>query len=330
MASVAEAKRIEERFELPEIVDWLLAGDPAIAFQTLRDIGRAGDNDLIAAQRQIAREGWGRAYLDRRGANGHWGQKYYFPKWTCTHYSLLDLRNLGLPRDNEAARQSVHLIATTEKQPDGGVGPGADVAKSDVCVAGMFLNYASYFGEPEESLRSVVDFLIGMRMGDGGFNCQLNRSGARHSSLHSTTSVLEGILSYRSQGYEYRADELGEIALGAHEFILMHRLYKSDHTGMIIHPGFLKFAVPPRWKYNILRALDYFGAAGVAYDERMRDALEVVEGKRRKDGRWNAEAAHPGEVHFKFETPRQPGRWVTLIALRVMKAFGDQYRAQPQ
>lgn len=303
------------------VIAWLLEGDPVIAFQTRRDLLDETEPEYAATQARIASEGWGQAYLAARRPDGHWGDSFYFPKWTSTHYTLLDLRNFGLPPDNEQARESVDLIATTEKRPDGGVGPAKESPASDVCVAGMFLNYASYFGEPVESLRSVVDFLITMTMADGGFNCRLNRSGARHSSLHSTVSVLEGFQTYLDTGYRYRADELREIAAGAREFILIHRFFRSDRTGEIIHPSFLKFAVPPRWKYNILRALDHFAAAGAAHDVRMNHALQVVVGRRRKDGRWNAEATHPGEVHRKLETPRRPGRWVTLIALRVLKAF---------
>lgn len=84
---------------------------------------------------------------------------------------------------------------------DGGIGPGKSQAVSDVCVNGMFLNDASYFGEAEDM--RVVDFILAQRMPDGGFNCQLNRSGAHNSSLHSTLSVLEGIQEYAQQGYRH-------------------------------------------------------------------------------------------------------------------------------
>ena len=59
------------------------------------------------------------------------------------------------------------------------------------------MNYGCYFGVAEEKLISAVDFLFTQRMADGGFNCMSNRSGAVHSSLHTTLSVAEGILQYR-------------------------------------------------------------------------------------------------------------------------------------
>ena len=84
------------------------------------------------------------------------------------------------------------MIVEEEKGRDGGINPSRTIGQSDVCLNGMVLNFASYFKSDEEGLRSVVDFILDQRMHDGGFNCRLNRSGAVHSSLHSTLSVAEG------------------------------------------------------------------------------------------------------------------------------------------
>lgn len=303
----------------PEILRWLEAGDVAIRYQVGRDLLGKDDPTL---QARIAREGWGARFLACRNRDGSWGERFYQPKWTSTHYTLLDLKTLGLPPDNRLARESVHGIVCTEKKPDGGIGPARSIPASDVCVNGMFLNYASYFGEPEADLRSIVDFILAQRMDDGGFNCLKNTVGARHSSLHSSLSVAEGILEYRRNAYRYRRDELDEAAASAREFMLLHRLYRSDHTGEIISPGFLNLTFPPRWKYNILRALDHFRAAGCPYDARMSDAIAVLLAKRGSDGRWPVRAAHPGQVHFTMEPVGGPSRWITLIALRVLRKYG--------
>lgn len=300
------------------VIDWLLEGDVAIRYQTHRDLLGRERPDL---RRRIAQEGWGKRFLDCRYRDGSWGEGFYRPKWTSSHYTLLDLKTLGILPDHPLIRESVHRIILDEKGEDGGIDPSATIGKSDVCINGMFLNYACYFGEPQEGLCSVVDFVLRQQMHDGGFNCRKNRTGARHSSLHSTLSVLEGILEYSRNGYEYRVDELEKAAVEAREFILRHRFFRSDRTGRIIRPEFLRLSFPPRWKYNILRALDYFRDAGIPADERMSDALGEIQFRRRADGRWPLHAAHPGKVHFVMETGRSPSRWNTLIALRVLRAY---------
>jgi hypothetical protein len=304
----------------PDVVDWLLAGDVSIQYQVRRDLLGRDDRQL---QARIAGEGWGAQLLACRNADGSWGRGFYQPKWTSSHYTLLDLRTLALPPDNRLARLSVEKVLAEERKADGGIGPGKSIGASDVCVNGMFLNYACYFGAEERALRRVVDFILGQLMGDGGFNCQSNRKGARHSSLHSTLSVLEGFLEYRANGYTYRGDEMEQAATSSRAFILQHRLFRSDRTGEVIQRDFLQFPFPPRWKYNVLRALDYFCAARAPWDPRMAEALEVVLSRRGSDGRWRLNAAHPGLVHFTLERPGQPSRWNTLLALRVLASYGS-------
>lgn len=187
----------------------------------------------------------------------------------------------------------------------------------------MFLNYAAYFLTEEDDLKSIADFLLSEHMKDGGFNCNSNGKGATHSSLHTTISVIEGILEYAKNGYEYRLEELQEAGEKSREFLLRHRLFRSDRTGNIIDKKMLMLSYPSRWKYDILRALDYFRVAGVEYDPRMQDALIVLKKKRRKDGTWRLQAKHPGQVHFELEETGKPSRWNTLRAMRVLKHFGD-------
>ena len=301
------------------IINWLLDGDVSVQYQVYRDLLNKDRKDL---QDKIAKEGWGAAFLSKRNPKGHWGQKFYQPKWTSSHYTLLDLRNLCISPDNVLIKTSIDKIIDSEKGPDGGVRPIGIEQKSDVCLNGMFLNYACYFKTDEEKLRSVVDFILSQIMTDGGFNCRSNRSGAVHSSLHSTLSVLEGIAEYKFNGYKYRLNELKKAEESSKEFVLMHQLFISDRTGEIIHKDFLKLSYPGRWRYDILKALDYFQYSKTKWDDRMQPALQVLLKKRNKDLTWNVQAKHPGQVHFDMEKAGKPSRWNTLRALRVLKHFG--------
>jgi hypothetical protein len=300
------------------VIDWLLMGDVSVQYQTFRDLLHQERPDL---RTQIAGKGWGARLLAARKADGSWGEGFYQPKWTCSHYTLLDLKNLGIGPDNKLITQSIHAVIKTEKHPDGGIGPGKSLQMSDVCVNGMFLGYASYFSEPEPNLHSIVDFLLNEKMRDGGFNCRSNRRGAHHSSLHSTISVLEGIAEYCRGGYKYRVDELKTAADAAREFILQHHFYISDRTGETITPEFLKLSYPSRWKYNVLRALDHFRDVDQPWDSRMQEAIRIIQGKRRSDRRWYLPSALPGKVHFHMEEVGKPSRWITLLALRVLEKY---------
>jgi hypothetical protein len=303
-----------------QIIQWLLEGDVSVQYQVQRDL--LGE-DKPELQNRIATEGWGKRFLEARKANGHWGRGFYQVKWISTHYSILDIKNLGIAPDNPKMAESVDIVLREQKGTDGGIDPHRQIKKSDVCINGMFLSYACYFKTDETGLRSVVDFVISQQMLDGGFNCQKNFNGATHSSLHSTISILEGIQEYIANGYDYRRTELDRIAASAREFILQHRLYLSDRTAEIIDKRFLMLSYPSRWKFDILRALDYFQAANIDYDARMQPALDFLKKKQRADGTWPVQAKHPGQVHFDMEKTGEPSRWNTLRALRVLKYFGQ-------
>ena len=301
-----------------EIIQWLLSGDVSIQYQVHRDLLSTDRSDL---QERISKEGFGAEFLAKRKPNGHWGQKFYQPKWTSTHYTLLDLRNLCIDQHNPLIKETIELIIQNEKAADGGLLPIGRSQLTDLCINGMFLNYASYFKTGEKDLRSVVDCILAQIMPDGGFNCMSNRFHTKHSSLHTTISVLEGIVEYENQGYTYRLSGLRQAKNSAIEFMLMHRLFLSDRTGEIIKKDFLKLTYPCRWRYDILRAFDCFQYSKITWDERMKPAIEVLLKKQNKDRTWNVQAKHPGQIHFEMEKAGKPSRWNTLRAMRVFKHF---------
>ncbi len=143
------------------------------------------------------------------------------------------------------------------------VGKYEMIVSKDICINGMVLNYSSYFNEEEELLKPIIDYLLNSQMKDGGFNCQSTRKGSMHSSLHTTLSVLEGFFEFRRNNYSYRIDEIIKVENESIEFILQHKLYKSDKNGEIINSNFTRMPYPSRWKYDILRCLDYFQFANL-------------------------------------------------------------------
>lgn len=305
-----------------KIVDWLLEGDVAIQYLVHKDLLSSDKATLSELQARIPLEGFGKAYLDNRLDNGHWGSRYYYPKWTNSHYSILDMKNLGMPRI-EPIIKSLNMILDEVKGEDGGINPSVTIPESDACLTGMVLNFASYFGIEETKLESLVDYILSEQLTDGGFNCERLRYGATHSSVHTTTSVLEGILEYKGNGYQYRLDELECAAKDAVEFMLIHHLYKSHHTGEKMFNNIDKFSYPWRWKYDVLRGLEYFADAEMPYDERLNDALDMLIKKRRKDGTWTVQNKHAGQVHFDMEKTGKPSRFNTYRALKVLKIYGN-------
>jgi hypothetical protein len=301
-------------------IEWLLDGDVSIQYLTKKYLLNEDENILQNLRKRIADEGWGKRFLDARNSNGHWGVDFYLPKWISSHYTLLDLRYLEI-EPVKPVMETLHLILEQSKAPDGSITESRARNSGDLCVNGMFLIYASFFRIPEDDLKSVVDFILDNQMPDGGFNCEWKTKGAVHSSMHTTISVLEGILEYVKAGNQYRIHELNKVTNDAEEFLLNHRLYKSSKSGEIIDKKWTMLSFPSRWRYDILRALVYFADAGFSYDPRMDDAFDLLKSKQRKDGTWPVQAKHPGQIYFDMEKTGTPSRFNTLRALRVLSFY---------
>ena len=111
--------------------------------------------------------------------------------------------------------------------------------------------------------------------------------------FHTTISVLEGLREFEKT-FSEKPEEIQRAQQKGREFLLQHRLFRSSRTGEIVKPALTCFSFPPRWHYDILRALDYFQETNAEKDERLIDAIEIVKKKRKKDGCWLLQNCHPG------------------------------------
>jgi len=154
-------------------------------------------------------------------------------------------------------------------------------------------------------------------MPDGGWNCR-RPYGATHASVHTTISVLEGLRQYELHRGR-KAREVRAAQKRGREFLMEHRLFRSHRTGEIIKPVFIRFSFPPRWHYDVLRALDHFLAVDAARDPRLAEAIETVRANRGADGRWPLQHVYKAKTYFELERLGAPSRWNTLRALRVLR-----------
>ncbi|QNN54327.1 hypothetical protein [Nocardioides mesophilus] len=317
-----------------EVMDWLLDGDPAIRWQVLRDLTHAPDEQVAAERARVETEGWGARLLSLRDPDGQWEGGACFPRrvvddwragiepdfsggqpWTATLPTLVLLRDLGLDPASPAARETIALVAANcrwehddEAFFDGEV---------EACINGRALSVGAYFGAGVDALATA---LLEDQLGDGGWNCWTEH-GATVSSFHSTICVLEGLLDYeQSEG----AVAVAEARRRGEEYLLERRLFRRKSTGEVPDEDWLRFSWPPRWHYDVLRALDYFRRTGSAPDARVDEAVQLVRDKRQPDGTWLLENTHPGETQLELDDgDGRPGRWNTLRALRVLDWYGD-------
>jgi hypothetical protein len=295
------------------VTRWLLGGDPAIRWQVMRDLTHESANAIAAERSRVAREGWGQALLARQAREGWWGGSND-RGWMITMDALTLLREIGLdPSSGEArraiARVKAHLTwKTLDDRPyfDG---------ETEPCINGAILAFGSYFGERCDA---IVDRLLDEQLADGGWNCEAPSS--IRSSFNTTIRVLEGLLEYeRAWG---GTTAVTAARLRAHEYLLARRMFRRLSTGEIIDRKWTRFAFPTVWHYDVLRGLDYLRSADVKPDERLVEAVGIVEARRHQNGRWPMNHLHEDRLGFPLEAETgRASRWNTMRAMRVLRWY---------
>ncbi len=305
-----------------EVIDWLMAGDVAIQWQTMRDVLGMAAAKWEPVRRRVAAEGWCGKLMGLRDPRGTWGGGIYGPKWTSTTYTLLALRDMGLPRQTPEATQGARLIVDSELGAADDKNFCERLEHLDLCITGMDLALLTYFDARDARAEAILECLLRRQMPDGGWNCAQKRHECVHSSLHTTINVLDGLADYPRYGGKAADTRVAAAIERAEEFILQHRLFKSDKTGNVIRKEFTQFSFPPRWHWDVLRGLEHFCQRAAPRDGRLADAIELLRSKRGRTGRWKLEHPHRGREFFAIEKPGQPSRWNTLRALRVLRWWG--------
>ena len=307
-----------------DTIAWLLDSDPAIRWQSMRDLTDASPGAIAAERARIPREGLGARILAAQEQDGSW-HRPGTPVWLSTLFTFQLLRATGIDPEQPAVATAVTRLKSNMRWDDrtgfwelrqvqSGANPYFS-GEEEPCINGGVLALGGYFGHPTESLALR---LTSEQLEDGGWNCDAPKS--QRSSFHTTICVLEGLLEY-----ERAVDSVPEITEARHrgeEYLLKRGLFRRLSTGEVALPAFLKFAFPTRYSYDILRALDYFRAAGAPPDSRIADAISVVENRRQPDGRWLLDQAHDEALAVAFdESVGQPSRWNTLRALRILRWY---------
>jgi hypothetical protein len=271
------------------VIDWLLDpehSDPSIRWQAMRDLLDAPRSEWAVERAKVETEGWGARLLALEDEDGRWAGGAHFPgdfdwkgpeavrdergrlarqPWTATTHSLSLLREFGLDPSSDRARRAVELVGANARWEERGQ-PYWE-GEVEPCINGTTVANGAYFGV---DVSAIVERLVGERLDDGGWNCEAENGSVR-SSLATTINVLEGLLEYE-RATDGTAESRAARRSGE-EYLLERALFRRLSTGEPADERFLDCAHPNRWRYDVLRALDYFRSpaalTGIAPDPRL-------------------------------------------------------------
>jgi len=180
----------------------------------------------------------------------------------------------------------------------------------------------------DDRIHQLADRLMHWQWPDGGWNCDKNPDASKSTFIHTLYS-MRAIALYSKHT---RNQEALKSAQKASEVFLKRKLFKRASNNKVIHPEFIKLHYPLYWHYDILGALKIFAEIDMTKDERLNDALELLEKKELPTGGWAAEGRYYKKISNEFSlnadyvewggtSTKQMNEWVTADALFVLKHF---------
>lgn len=315
---------------------WLLEPDPAnpaIRWFALRDLlGRpADDPEVQAAQAAIMASGPVPAILAAQQPEGYWQKPGGgYGKYRGTAWQIILLGELGAdPDDARVQRGCAYLLAHSQAST-GGFSYNQRPAPSGVvhCLNGNLLTALIRLGwldDPrvQQSLDWQAHAITGAApiayyaSGTSGpdFACGDNR---QQPCAWGATKALKALLAVPP----HRRTPLVERALaqGA-QFLLRYDLAQANYPATErVSAAWFTLGFPLSYWSDVLETLAVLAALGYGGDARLAAAYRWLLGKQDGQGRWRLEHTLNGKVWADIERKGQPSKWVTLRALRVIKA----------
>lgn len=140
----------------------------------------------------------------------------------------------------------------------------------------------------------------------------------RHTCIPGVVKALKAAAEIPPQE---RTSEVKELITRASEFLLQHRLFKRSHDPTrAARPKWTRLGFPTMWDTDALEMADILLRLGNR-DPRLHEAVELIVSRQDKQGRWALENTFNGRFRSNIESKGCPSKWVTLLALRVLKNY---------
>ena len=103
------------------------------------------------------------------------------------------------------------------------------------------------------------------------------------------------------------------------KWLARHKVKTKD---LLPKRGWLRFGFPRSYNPDLLEAMLALAELGVKHTRAVDEALDHIESKRGRDGRWTLDDSLNGKMLASIEYKGRPSKWITLRAMIVLKHFG--------
>ena len=329
------------------VIDWLLEEDknnPSIRYLTLVDLlGKKPESrKVVQAWGELMTCGPVPEILSKQHADGYWVEPGagYRPKYTSTVWSLIMLAQLGADGCEPSIKKAGDYILNHTRGKLGCFSIYATQTGAVHCLQGNLTAALIDLGMINDPrLTEAIDWMARSATGEGfgsvgekDLNPHYIRSGISGPGLLCSANdhkpcawgAVKVALALSKIPPEKRSPQVNSAIIACKDFLLSKDPAAADYP----HPyakkpsgSWFKFGFPMFYVTDVLQNLSALLGLGLADDQRLRNAIELVESKLDDTGRWKMEYTYNGKTWVDIEEKKQPSKWVTYRALSVLKRY---------
>ena len=325
---------------------WLLESEnPGVRYLALRDLFDLSSDDkkLKSARRSAHREGPIAHVLSKMDEEGYWQRAGtgYGPKYKSTVWALLLLAQLGASvKEDKRIRLACKYYLDHALSPGGQLSAMTNNSPSGTadCLQGNMLWSLMELGCNDPRMDSAYEWMARTVTGEGVASLKDKHAPVRYfagkcgptfacganNKLPCAWGGVKVLLALSILPGEKRSELIGRaIQQGVEFFFSVDPSTANYPNGWAAKPSgnWWKFGFPVFYVTDILQIAEALVRLGYANDPRLAGTLELIRSKQDEQGRWQLEYNYDGKTWMRFGKMKEPNEWVTLRALRVLKAL---------
>jgi len=326
-----------------ESLTWLLEPDPpGVRYLALRDLLGCPeeDADLLAARQDAYGRGPLAETLAAMHPDGYWASPGpgYLPKYRSTVWAIQLLAQTGgdIADDPRIAQACAYLL-------DQALTPGGQLSASGApsgtadCLQGGLLWALLRLGSSDPRLELAFEWMARTVTGEGLAPNSEREAPARYYAGKCGPLFACGSNDKKPCGWgaakvmlafglwpEAKRSPVVQRAIqqGVDFLFSVDPATAAYPSGYSAKPSgnWWKFGFPVFYVSDLLQIVEALVGLGYGRDARLANALQAIRDKQDAQGRWALEYDYSGKTWSDFGLKKQPNKWVTLRAARVLKA----------
>lgn len=322
---------------------WLLeSGDPGVRYLALRDLLDLPPDDqkLKSARKAAHKEGPIATVLAKMNEEGYWVTPGpgYNPKYRSTVWSMILLAQLGASM-NEDKRIEQACNYLMDHMAEGGqftsTISGAPSGTID-CLQGNLVWSLMDLGCDDPRLGKAYEWMARTVTGEGiapmknkeapiryyAYKCGPTFACGVNNQLPCAWGGVKVMLAFGKLPADQQTPLIRKAINQGVQFFLgidpaTAKYPTRDHSKP--NRAWWNFGFPVFYVTDLLQLAEAFVGLGYGDDPRMSNTLKIIREKQNEDGQWLMEYDYTGKTWLDFGKKKQPNKWVTLRALRILK-----------